>query len=276
MEKKVIGFLSDLNIKDDAVGLCKGLVLSHNINSTIIDISHNVTPFDIEEGGMYLADVPSHFPRESIMICVVFPETGTTLDSIVVRNEKDQFFVAPNNGLLTRALMNCSAKEAYRITKIELPDAMNSSFYGRDLLVKGAALLSAGKTMEDLGEKIANSEIVMLQQEEAKVIGSSSMIEARIDIIDKNFGNIWTNVDFAKINELGIKDGHVLSVNSSDLNEKIELPFLKSFGFTEKGKSLAYINSRGKVAFGINQGNFAEKYKIKRGEAISISYNVEH
>ena len=275
MEKKVIGFLSDLNIKDDAVGLCKGLVLSHNIHSTIVDISHNVTPFDIEEGGMYLADVPAHFPEGSIIICVVFPETGTTLDSIIVRNEKNQFFVAPNNGLLTRALMNCPVKEAYRITKIELPDAMNSSFYGRDLLVKGAALLSAGNSMEDLGEKMANDEIVLLQQEEAKVVGSS-LIEARIDIVDKNFGNIWTNVDFSKINELGIKDGHVLSVGSNGSNEKIELPFLKSFGFTEKGKSLAYINSRGKVAFGINQGNFAQKYNIKRGEAISISYNIEN
>jgi len=271
MEKKIIGFLSDLSVKDDAVGLCKGLMLSHNPNANIIDISHNVTPFDIEEGAMYLADVPTHFPPGAIFVCVVFPETGTALDSIVVKNEKGQYFIAANNGLLTRALRNFGASETYRINNIELPQAMNSSFYGRDILVKAGALLAEGKTPEDLGERIPNEEIVQLQFPAPKVVGDS-VIEAKIDIIDKNFGNIWTNLDYEKMCELGIEDGHVLSVERNTLNERIQLPFLKSFGFTEKGKALAYVNSRGKMALGINQGNFAQKYNIKRGESILINY----
>lgn len=269
MERKIVGFLSDLNIKDDAVGLCKGLILEQNPLANIVDISHFVTPFDIEEGAMYLADTPSHFPSESIFVCVVFPETGTALESIVVKNAKNQYFVAPNNGLLTRALKNCEAVEAYKINKIELPYEMNSSFYGRDILVKAGAILAAGKGLEALGEKISNEEIVYLDLPEPQVVGESS-IQAKIDIVDKNFGNIWTNVDYQKLCDLGIKDGDFITVGTNDA--KIEMQFLRSFGYTEKGNSLAYINSRGKMAFGINQGNFAEKYKVERGEPIVIDY----
>jgi len=271
MENKIIGFLSDLNIKDDAVGLCKGLMLSYNPNATIVDISHNVTPFDVEEGAQYLTDVPEHFPSEAIIVCVVFPETGTALDSIIVKNTKGQYFVTANNGLLTRCLKKHPAIEAYKINKIELPQTMNKSFYGRDVIVKAGGLLAAGKALEEIGEKIANEEIAQLKLDEPKVI-NGTQIEAKIDIIDKNFGNVWTNLSFEKMCELNIEDGQVFNIKTNAQNEQIEIPFLKSFGFTQKGSSLAYINSRGKMAFGINQGNFAEKYNVKRGESVLIEY----
>jgi len=269
MKQEIVGFMSDLNVKDDAVGLCKGMLLSYNPFVNIVDISHSVTPFDIEEGAMYLTDVPSHFPKNSIFIGVVFPETGTPLDSIIVRNEKNQLFVVPNNGLITKAIENCPAIEAFKITKIDLPQEMNSSFYGRDILVKGAALLASGIAANDLGERLPIEEIVKLNFPEPTIIGDKE-IEVKIDIIDKNFGNIWTNLEYSKIKELGIKDGQLLKICNQEYELNIQIPFLKSFGYTKKGNSLAYINSRGKMAFGINQGNFAKKYNIKRGESISI------
>jgi len=270
MENKIIGFLTDLNIKDDAVGLCKGLMLSYNAQATIVDISHHVTPFDVEEGGQYLTDVPEHFPSGAIIVCVVFPETGTELDSIIVKNTKNQYLVAANNGLLTRCLKKSPAVETYKINKIELPQTMNKSFYGRDVIVKAGGLLSSGKALEDIGEKISNEEITLLELEEPKLI-NGTQIEAKIDIIDKNFGNVWTNLSFEKLCELKIEDGQVFNVKTKALNEQIEIPFLKSFGFTQKGSSLAYINSRGKMAFGINQGNFAEKYNVKRGDLFGLN-----
>lgn len=269
MARNVVGFLSDLNTKDDAVGLCKGLILSKCPDAHIVDISHHVTPFDVEEGARYIADVPTYFPENCVVIAVVFPETGTDIESVIVENDKGQLYVCADNGLLTKAMKNTTFVKAYKITHLELPHRMDASFYGRDILVKTGALLANGSKPEELGEEIPVENIKILDLPEPNIVNNGSCIEARVDIIDKNFGNIWTNVNYDTIDKLGLNDGDTITAK---VNAKltIELQYLRSFGYTEKGGSLAYINSRGYLAFGINQGDFANKYNVKRGDALTI------
>ena len=80
-----IGFLTDLGYTDDAVGMCKGLMLQRSPDSQIVDVTHEVPPFNVEEAALYLGDLSDFFPEGSVFAIVVLPETGV-LPCIAARN----------------------------------------------------------------------------------------------------------------------------------------------------------------------------------------------
>src|SRR5690606_14063141 len=122
VNKPIIAYLSDIGSHDEAHALGKGLMHTIAPGVTIVDITHQVTPFDVREGGLYLQDVPASFPENTIVSAYVYPETGTSTRTVVVRNAKGQLLVAPNNGLLTWALQEIPATDAWEVTS---PDVMN-------------------------------------------------------------------------------------------------------------------------------------------------------
>ncbi len=87
--RPIIGFASDLGLKDDSVALCKGLMISICPEAYIVDICHMMTPFDIEEGAWLALDLPRFFPEgRTIFAVTTYPATGTEARSIAVRIKK--------------------------------------------------------------------------------------------------------------------------------------------------------------------------------------------
>ena len=101
MTRKTIALLSDVGSRDDAAAICKGLMLSICPDCSIVDISHDVTPFDVTEGAYYLEEIPSWFPAGTTICAYVYPEIGSGTPTVAIRNEKDQTLVLPDNGLAT-------------------------------------------------------------------------------------------------------------------------------------------------------------------------------
>ncbi len=193
MSYRPIAFLSDVGSSDEAHALCKGLMYTIAPGVPIIDITHNVTPFDVREGALFLADVPGSFPANTVICAYVYPETGTTTKTIAVRNTKGQLLVAPNNGLLTFALEAVPEEECHAVTS---PDVMNQpvtpTWYGKDVVAAAAAHLAAGIPLSGVGPELDHSDIVRLSYTESK--RSEGHVEGEVVRLDKTFGNVWTNV----------------------------------------------------------------------------------
>lgn len=268
MPHRLIAFLSDVGASDEAHALCKGLMHTIAPEVTIVDITHEVTPFDVREGALFLADVPGSFPAATIICAYVYPETGTMTRTIVVRNAKGQLLVAPNNGLLTYALDASPAEEAYEVTS---PDVMNQpvtpTWYGKDVVAACAAHLAADTPIDAVGKAIDPAGIVRLPSTAPRRVGDDA-VHGEIVRIDKTFGNVWTNVPTALLAQTGdlLNRGLRLDVDGAAL----ELPFRSTFGDVAKGEPLAYVNSRGKLAFGVNQGSFVAKWDIEPGTTFTV------
>jgi S-adenosylmethionine hydrolase len=265
----LIAFLSDIGSADEAHSLCKGLIRTIAPGTDIIDITHQVTPFDVREGGLFLEDVPTSYPADTVICAYVYPETGTSTRTIVVRNEKGQLLVAPNNGLLTWALGSVAPVEAYEVTS---PDVMNQpvtpTWYGKDVVVACAAHLAAGIVPSAVGPAIEIADLVRLPTATA-ARRSDGSVAGEIVRIDKNFGNVWTNIPLALLTNGGELDGKSVRVAIDDL--ALEIPYRKTFGEVPLGDPLIYTNSRGKVAFGLNQGSFLKKYDLRPGSTLTLS-----
>jgi hypothetical protein len=262
--------MSDVGSHDEAHALCKGLMHTIAPGATIVDITHQVTPFDVREGGLFLEDVPESFPASTIICAYVYPETGTSIRTVVVRNEKGQLLVAPNNGLLTRALRAVPAVEAYEVTS---PDVMNQpvtpTWYGKDIVVACAAHLAAGVAPSAVGPKIDAEDLVRLPYAVA-TYNDNGDVQGEIVRMDKNFGNVWTNIPVSMVTGgNGGLTGKTVWLLVNDI--AVEIPYCTTFGEVLIGEPLVYMNSRGKLAFGLNQGSFVEKFAVKTGAKLTLS-----
>ncbi|MFI8945592.1 S-adenosyl-l-methionine hydroxide adenosyltransferase family protein [Streptomyces sp. NPDC053750] len=267
MPRPLIAFLSDIGSHDEAHSLCKGLIHSIAPEATITDLTHQVTPFDVREGALYLADVPESYPAWTVITAYVYPETGTSTRTIVVRNQKGQLLVAPNNGLLTYALANVPAVEAWEVTS---PYVMNQpvtpTWFGKDVVAAAAAHLASGTAPESVGPELPLDNIVLLPYEKAVSLPGGGA-EGEVTRIDKAFGNVWTNVNVNQIAPMDELVGRTLRVKLDDA--EVDLPFHLTFGEVAVGEPLAYVNSRGTLAFGRNQDSFLAKWQVSPGSRFS-------
>lgn len=143
-----IALLTDFGTRDPYVAAMKG-VISSRCEARIIDLTHEIAPFDVWEAAFFLRDVVLYWPEGTIFVCVVDPGVGTARRIIAVESE-GRFFLAPDNGLL-----HFVTGDAYDITNesLFLPRG-STTFHGRDRFAPIAAALANGLAIAELGPRI--------------------------------------------------------------------------------------------------------------------------
>ena len=94
-------FMTDFGSNNDAVPICKGVMLGIVPDARIIDITHDVVPFSILDGARYLAGTAPYYPEGTVFVVVIDPTVGSSRKAIVAKSKKNQYFILPDNGLLT-------------------------------------------------------------------------------------------------------------------------------------------------------------------------------
>jgi S-adenosylmethionine hydrolase len=265
MSGRTIAFLTDLGLHDDAVGMCKGMMLRISPGSPIVDVTHEVTPFDVREAAQYLGDMPPFFPDDAVFCIIVYPETGSGLGSIAVENRRGQLFVAADNGVLTLAVEEADVAAVHVVENpavLEYPPS--PSFYGRDVVVACGAHLAAGVPLEEVGPP--SGPIGRLDYRKPRPNGDGSIL-GEITILDKNFGNVWTNVTHELCTRIGLADGELEIALDGHVHR---WPLARTFSDVQPGEALAFFNSRDRLAFALNRGNLAAELDVRAGCEIEI------
>ncbi len=94
----VIALLTDFGTSDGFAGAMKGVILNINPGVQIVDISHDIEPFDILGGALLLKAHYSYFPKGTVFIAVVDPGVGSERKPLAIKCG-DYFFVGPDNGI---------------------------------------------------------------------------------------------------------------------------------------------------------------------------------
>ncbi|MEZ0323082.1 MAG: SAM-dependent chlorinase/fluorinase [Hydrogenothermaceae bacterium] len=188
--KKNIALLTDFGNKDGFVGAVKGVIISINPEVNLIDISHEVEPFNILEASLILNAVYRYFPKGTIFLSVVDPGVGTERKAVIIETE-DYIFVSPDNGLLTLPLKNQTVKKIVYIknSKYFLPTNTNT-FHGRDIFAPVCGYISLSEPLENFGEIV--SEYIKILDFEP--VYTKEKIFGKIIKFDR-FGNAITNID---------------------------------------------------------------------------------
>ena len=94
-------FMTDFGVVDDSVALCKGVMYGIAPNLRIVDLTHQVNAFSIRDGARFLFGATPYFPAGTVFVVVIDPGVGSARKAVVVKSKRGQFFVLPDNGLMT-------------------------------------------------------------------------------------------------------------------------------------------------------------------------------
>ena len=265
---KVIGFMTDFDVKDDAVGICKAVMESVAPGVRIIDITHQSEPYNIAMGARFLAGSAPYFPKNAVFVVVIDPGVGSTRKAIVAKSRVGQFFVLPDNGLLTLIQDRDGIVEAHEITNPAwmIGSGISSTFHGRDIFSPAGAHIARGDDFAQAGPALDGTKLVRLDLRNATI--DSAGLHGEVIGTDGPFGNLVLNVPAEIFAQLGYKLGDKVPVTLA--GKSYAFPFVKTFSDVAVGKELFYIDSRGRLSLGIDQGNFAETYKVGEGAELTI------
>jgi S-adenosylmethionine hydrolase len=220
-----------------------------------------VTPYDIAEGARFLAGSAPYFPNDAVFVVVVDPTVGSTRKAIIAKSKKGQFFVLPDNGLLT-LIQDRDGIEAAR--EIRNPAWMigaktSSTFHGRDIFSPAGAHLARGDDWTTAGPVVEVASLVRLDLKTATI--DAAGLHGEVIGTDGPFGNLVLNVPAETFARLGYQLGEMVPVDLA--GKRYMFPFVKTFSDVGVGKPLFYIDSRGRLSLGVNQRNFSTTYRVE-------------
>lgn len=257
----LITLLTDFGDQDSFVAAMKGVILNINPQTRIVDLSHRVTPYQIDEAAYRLKSCYHYFPDDTIHVVVVDPGVGSARRPLLV-NTSRYFFIAPDNGVLSPIFEQERSVEVRQIeNKHYRLDSEGSTFDGRDVFAPAAAWLTRGQAPGSFGRLIHDA--VRLPNEEPSWEGPA--LVGRILYID-HFGNAISNLTSAHVSEVRRYTKRT-SVTVRIAGTTID-DLVRCYADGSKEEPRALINSTGHVEIFVKEGSAAPS--LKKGERIEI------
>ncbi len=260
---------TDFGVKDAAVAAMKGVIMQVDPSLKIFDLTHEIPAYNIWEAALRLQQAAAYWPKGTVFVSVVDPGVGTPRKSVVLETRNDYYFVSPDNGTLTLIAKKMGIKEMREIdvSVHRLPGSEKSyTFHGRDIFAYTAAKLASRKIrFNEVGKRLPPSVVTFPYQ---PAVWENDTIKGNIDILDIQYGNVWSNIDASLLQQAGINHNDSLQVHiyqNDQLHYKGKIPYVTSFGEVAPLQPLCYLNSQLQLALALNQGNFAEKFIIGSG-----------
>src|SRR5277367_83355 len=256
--RPTIVFMTDFGTANDAVALCKAVIVGIAPDARIMDITHQVTPFQIEEAARFLAGVTPYYPSGTIFLAVVDPGVGTSRKAVVVKSKRGQYFVLPDNGVITPVIERDGLDSAREITNTGwmLMPQVSSTFHGRDIFSPAAAHLAGAWDFTLAGPPV--DQLVQLTPKISTT--SENGIEGDIIGLDDPYGSLISDIPGDEFKKLGYQLGDKIIVQ---LNKTpFSVPYARTFMDVQVGDPLLYIDSRGRIGLALNQRNYSQVNKI--------------
>lgn len=262
----ILTLITDFGLKDEYIGVIKGVILTFAPNARIVDITHLIPPQRVQTAAHLLARSCTYFPPGAVHLVIVDPGVGSARSILAIAADS-QYFIGPDNGVFTPVFLRATSLTVHRITATNLfLKQVGATFHGRDIMAPIAARLAAGLAIDRVGPRIAVQDCVHTLPGTATRI--DNMLRGEIVHVD-NFGNLCTNIsrqaveNFAENHALGRKI--VIRVN-----ENLLLPLCHTYADQTQGKLLALYDSHDFLEIAVNQGNAAQKLDLAIGASIFL------
>lgn len=274
----MIVFMTDFGIQEDSIAICKGVMWSIAPTVRIVDVTHqepardpaHISPQSIENGARLLFEASPYYPAGTVFLAVINPHVGGSQKRVIVKSKRGQYFVLPDNGLITLVQDRDGIEGIREISNASWMTgaALSSTFEGRDIFSPAAAHLARGDDWVQAGPEV--KDLVRIKISAARLDGSG--IEGEAIALWEPYGNIVTNISGDDFSKLDYNFGQNVPVKLANAKEELRMPFVKTFSDVGPGKALLFIDSRGgHVILAINDGNFAQTYGVRPGQPILVA-----
>lgn len=255
----VVTLTTDFGLSDHFAGVMKGVILDICPRARVVDVSHQITPFEVAEGAFVIAQAYRFFPKKTVHVVVVDPGVGTSRRPILAE-AGGQYFIAPDNGVLSMIF----AREQHKVRHITarryfLKD-VSHTFHGRDIFSPVAAHLARGVAPVRFG-KLVNDH---MRVEFGKPVRSARRGWTGAVLKVDRFGNLITNFssgDFSAIEQQPFE----LSVGFSKVNRAVN-----NYAECEPGELFVIAGSSGYFEIASNQASAAKMLGCGVGAPVEL------
>jgi S-adenosylmethionine hydrolase len=262
----IITLTTDFGLTDSYVGIMKGVILGIAPTARLIDITHTISPQDVQQAAYMVQTYARYFPTGTVHMVVVDPGVGSARRAIAFETP-ESVVVGPDNGVLTAAWQDARARwQPDVVQAVELADPrywlpdVSNTFHGRDIFAPVAAHLARGTPLAALGPSIADVHEATLTQPTRDAEGT---LQGRIVHIDY-FGNCITNIMPQHLEQLG--DHVTVRIGGARIQG-----VRHTFADVAVGELLALIGSTNHLEIGIRNGNAARTLGVTTTDPVRIT-----
>lgn len=249
----IITLTTDLGLKDHYVSAIKGSILSRIPEITIIDISHQIPTYNIQDAAFIIKNAYPNFPKGSIHIIGIKAEQTNQSSHIIVYSD-GHYFIGADNGIFS--LLDAPIDKI-----IELPASI-STFPSRDIFALAASELAKGKKIEELGAVKEN----VLERMPFRAATMGDMIRGTVEYID-SYGNVMCNITQTLFNQVG--KGREFEIEFARYKiDKIS----KTYNNVPEGEILALFNAANQLEISMNSDRANSMLNLKLNDSITIRF----
>jgi S-adenosyl-L-methionine hydrolase (adenosine-forming) len=285
---QIVTFTTDFGQREHYVGAMKGVVLSVNPAAQLIDISNDVSSYDLLDGALTIAEACSYYPTNTVHLVVVDPGVGTTRRPIIAVSGKHKF-VAPDNGVLSLVMDREEHVTVYHIdAEHYFLHPVSNTFHGRDIFAPVAGYLSKGVEPAKLGVEIEDYVRFAVPKPKASATGVTGVV-LRVD----KFGNLVTNITATEapglfaagapkqeaVAEEDAEPGEAVAAGGDAVENfrlrvgKGEVRTLrKAFAEGEAGEAFAIVGSMGYLEIAANRASASQLLSAARGSEVVVEW----
>jgi S-adenosylmethionine hydrolase len=257
MRPGILTLTTDFGLGGPYVAALKGVLLDLAPGTQLVDVCHTIAPQNILEGGFVLAGIVDVFPKGTVHLVVVDPGVGTDRRLMVVA-AAGQWFVLPDNGLITGVVRSRPPEGVWEISNPDLRRAVvSATFHGRDILAPAAAFLLRGGAPEQLGPP--RDKFITLRNFEPNVAEHGFVGEV---IFRDAFGNLITNVNADRLAEAPAASW-IIEIGG----ERIE-GIVRTYGDRPAGSLIALFGSSSWVEIAVVNGDAARQLTAGSGTTV--------
>jgi len=249
----IITLTTDYGLKDHFVGALKGKILSEYPEATIIDISHDIDPFNTVEASYIISASYSSFPKGTVHLIGVDIE-GNKENQHIVMQWNDHYFISADNGILSMLSQKIVPQ---KIVAINIHDRLPNEATDLDVFVKVACHIAKGGLLNVIGKEIKS--IKQVTEMKAVLADDGNSLKGHVIYID-HFGNVVTNI--SKKLFIEVAKGRPYEIVLRTKNIKTILPNYSAIASSDKypikyyeGEKLAIFNEAGFLEIAIFRSN---------------------
>jgi S-adenosylmethionine hydrolase len=248
---QLITLITDYGTRDQYVGALKGVILSIARSASIVDVTHDIEPYNVLHAAFVLRQIWPWYPRGTVHLAVVDPGVGSDR-RIILGQYGGQFVIAPDNGLVTLVHREMQAEAVYVVEDRRhfLPHP-STTFHGRDIMAPVAARLANGVKPQKFGRATDHLEVLPVDHR-AQIDGD--MVRGTVLYVDR-FGTLVTNIGDDQLPRGERRVAPEVVVNDENIG-----PLRSTFPDVAPGEPVALIGSSGMVEIAVNQGSAAERF----------------
>jgi S-adenosyl-L-methionine hydrolase (adenosine-forming) len=246
MRKPIVTLTTDFGTKDHFAAVMKAVILGIAPAARIIDISHEVDPFEISEGAFVIASAHRYFPPKTVHVVVVDPGVGSARRPILIE-AAGQYFIGPDNGVLAMVYGDIPHKARAITNDKYYLQPLSRTFHGRDIFAPVAAHVAKGTRPSALGKLIQDhlKPSFWRPQQTAKRVWMGTVLH-----IDR-FGNLITNLHIEQFGSVQVRPFQ-MAVGTESLT-RLALTYAE----VDPGQPFVIVGSSGYLEVAVNQGSAA-------------------